>query len=136
MPKVDSMATQLTYYLQRGSITGTAAGQRLSADTQPPGDLGSWTRMQGLDVRWEVVDYGSSTSLGPGTGRGSGAPTLATCKHYTGRKNLIFVDDGGPGLLIHGWPPCGGSRCVAVKRGWETLFSTLARERRGSIHIL
>jgi hypothetical protein len=123
------MATQLTYHVQSGSFSGTAAGQRLSADTQPAGDLGSWTRAQGLDVEWEVVDYGVG-------GRAWTSPGLATCKHYSARKNLVVVDAGGPGLLIHGWPPCGGGRCVAVKRGWEALFSTLARERRGSIRIL
>jgi hypothetical protein len=122
------MAMHLTYHVQTGSITGSASGQRLSADTLQAGDLGSWTRIQGLDVRWEVVEYGAA--------RGPSAPALATCKHYTARKNLVFVEDGGPGLLIHNWPPCGGSRCVAVKRGWEALFSTLVRERRGSIRVL
>ena len=130
------MATHLTYRLQSGSITGTVAGQRLSADTQPTGDLGSWPRVQGLDLEWKVVDYPPSTSPGRGATHGPSALTLATCKHYAARKNLIVIADGGPGLLIHGWPPCGGSRCVAVKRGWEMLFNTLARERRGSIHIL
>ena len=123
------MATHLTYYVQTGSLSGTAAGQRLSADTQPVGDLGSWAKVQGLDVKWEVVEYGAG-------GRAPTSLSLATCKHHSARKNLIIVDDGGPGLLIHGWPPCGGGRCVAVKRGWEALFSTLARERRGSIRIL
>jgi hypothetical protein len=122
------MSTQLTYHLQTGGITGTAAGQRLSADTQSAGDLGSWTRVQGLDVKWEVVDYGAT--------RGPSAPALATCKHYAARKNIVVIDDGGAGLLIHGWPPCGGGRCVAVKRGWEALFSAFTTERRGSIRIL
>ena len=125
----------LIFTLQTGCITGTAAGQRLSADAQPAGDLGSWTRMKGLDVKWEVVDYGSSTSLGAWIARGPVHPGLATCKQYMARKNLVFVDDGGPGLLIHGWPPCGAGRCVAVTRGWEELFAVLARERRGSIRI-
>jgi hypothetical protein len=125
----------LTYTLQTRSITGTAAGQRLSADAQPAGDLGSWTRMKGLEVEWEVVNYGSSTSLGPWIIRGPVHPGIATCKQYMARKNLVFVDDGGPGLLIHGWPPCGADRCVAVTRGWDELFAVLARERRGSIHI-
>ena len=126
---------QLLITLQTGCIMGTAAGQRLSANAQPAGDLGSWTRMKGLDLKWEVVDYGSSTSGGPWTTRGPVHPGLAACKQYMTRKNLVFVDDGGPGLLIHGWPPCGAGRCMAVTRGWEELFAALARERRGSIHI-
>jgi hypothetical protein len=138
------MATHLTYHVQSGIITGTAAGQRLSADTQPAtsGDVGSWAKVQGLDVKWEVVDYRAgdpaplANRLLRGAGRVPSPPGPATCKHYIAKKNLVFVDDGGPGLLIHGWPPCGGGRCMAVARGWKALFSTLARERRGSIRIL
>jgi hypothetical protein len=125
----------LTYNLWTGCITGTAGGQRLTADAQPAGDLGSWPRMKGLDVEWEVIDYGSSSSLGRWTTHRPVHPVLASCKQYVARKNLVFVDDGGPGLLIHGWPPCGAGRCVAVKRGWEELFAALVRERRGSIRI-
>ena len=44
-------------------------------------------------MEWEVVDYGAG-------GRAPTSPRLATCKHYSARKNLVFVDDGGPGLLI------------------------------------
>ena len=138
------MATYLIYHVQTGSITGMVADQRVSANTQqaPSGDLGSWARVQGLDVKWEIVDYGAgafdalaSRSLRVAVRRPS--PSVpATCRHYTTKKNLVLVDDGGPGLLIHGWPPCEGGRCVAVSQGWEALFGTLARERRGSIRIL
>ena len=138
------MATYLIYHVQTGSITGMAAGQRVSANTQQAssGDLGSWAKVQGLDVEWEMVDYGAGAldSLARrrlrGAVRGPIPSVPATCRHYTAKKNLVLVDDGGPGLLIHGWPPCEGGRCVAVRQGWEALVGALARERRGSIRIL
>jgi hypothetical protein len=49
---------------------------------------------------------------------------------------VAFVDDGGVGFLIYGWPPCTGKRCVAVSgSGWEALLKALLRERSGSLRI-
>ncbi len=136
------MAIYLTYHLQSGSLTVMAGAQRLSLSTErgTSHDLGHFSKVQGLEVRWEVVDYQAGgrdvTFNVQRRTPGLRLPLPATCRHYTTKKNIIFVDDGGPGFLIHGWPPCIGARCSAVRDGWETLFSTLAKERRGPIRIL
>lgn len=60
------MTAQLTYRLRDGVIVATAAGQRfvLPAHQGVGADLGSWTKVQGLELEWEVVEYGVAAKGG------------------------------------------------------------------------
>jgi hypothetical protein len=104
--------------------------------------MGSWPKVTGLDVAWEVVGYGAEGQRGFGTDprrrpRALPAPRDAsTCSHYVTRKSVVLVDDGGGGFLIHGWPPCNGRRCIVVTHGWEGLLTALAKEGGGSIRVV
>jgi hypothetical protein len=133
------LSAHLTLYVHDLAIAA-AAGERFELATlQGVGaDLGTWTRVQGLNLEWEVVDYSAATARGIGT-RLQNARVLRPphdCHHCITGASVIFVDDGGAGLLIHGWPPCNGQRCLVVSPGWERLLRALAGEGRGSIRVV
>jgi hypothetical protein len=134
-----TMSTHLTYYVRNGLLVGTAAGQRFLLPAQRGADLGSWTRVQGLDLEWELVEYGAGGQRGMTTRLRRKARILRPhhdCSHCATRSTVAFVDDGGAGLIIHGWPPCNGPRCIVVSHGWEKLLRALASERGGSIRVV
>ena len=135
------MKAQLTYHLRASVIVATAAGQRfvLPVDQGVGADVGRWTRVQGLDLEWEVAEYGV-----PGTGgtrtqfrrKPRSLPSPHDCNQCMKGARVLFVDDGGAGFFIHGWPPCNGRRCIALRHGWENLLRALAREGVGSIRVV
>jgi len=136
-----AMSVTLTYHVRSGVIAGLALGLRVNVRVQTGTDLGSWAKVNGLDVTWEVVEYSAGGQRTVGTQllqKPSGLPTprdAASCAHCRALKSVAFVDDGGVGFLIHGWPPCTGRRCVAVTSNWEVLLNALLRERSGSLRI-
>lgn len=136
-----TMGAHLTYYLRTGLIVGTAAGQRfvLPAHRGAAADLGSWTNVQGLDLEWELVEYGAGGKRGkrtrlPRQVRILGPPR--DCSHCVTGASVAFVDDGGAGFVIHGWPPCNGRRCIVLGHSWEKLLKALASEGGGSIRVV
>jgi hypothetical protein len=136
-----TMSAQLTYYLRNGVIVGTAAGQRfvLHAHRGAGADLGSWTKVQGLDLEWELVEYSAGGKRGMRTRLPRQARILRPprdCSHCVTEASVAFVDDGGAGLIMHGWPPCNGRRCIVLNHGWEKLLKALASEGGGSIRVM
>ena len=135
------MRAQLTYRLRDGVLVATAAGQRfvLTAHHGVGADLGSWTKVQGLDLEWEVVEYGVA-----GKGRRSTRlrhnvhtlPPRHDCSHSVKGESVIFVDDGGAGFFIHGWPPCTGRTCIVLSQDGQNLLSVLVSEGAGSIRVV
>jgi hypothetical protein len=135
------MSAQLTYYVRSGVIVGTAAGQRfvLHAHRGAGADLGSWTKVQGLDLEWELVEYSAGGKRGMRTRLPRQARILRPprdCSHCVTEASVAFVDDGGAGLIIHGWPRCNGRRCIVLNHGWEKLLKALASEGGGSIRVM
>jgi hypothetical protein len=138
------MRAHLIYFLHNSAIAGTAAGQNfiLPAHRGSRFDLGSWTKAQGLDLVWETVEYGAGGTGGGPTHLRRRARTLppprdpSTCSHCVSGARVAWVDDGGAGLFIHGWPPCNGLRCIVVSHGWETLARALATQGGGSIRVV
>lgn len=135
------MKAQLTYHLRGSVIVATAAGQRfvLPVDQGVGGDVGNWTRVQGLDLEWEVVEYGVSGTDATRTQfqrKPRSLPPRPDCAHCVKGARVIFVDDGSAGFFIHGWPPCNRRRCIALSHGWENLLRVLAREGAGSIRVV
>ena len=135
------MKAQLTYHLRGGVIVATAAGQRfvLPVHQGAGADLGSWTRVQGLDLEWEVTDYSVQGTSGPRTRlrrKPRSLPPPHDCSQCAKGARVIFVDDGGTGFFIHGWPPCNPRRCIVLSHGWENLLRALAREGAGSIRVV
>lgn len=136
-----TMSAHLTYYLRDGLIVGTAAGQRfvLPAHRGVGADLGSWTKVQGLDLGWELVEYGAGGKRGMRTRLRRQARILGPprdCRHCVTGVSVAFVDDGGIGFVIHGWPPCNGRRCIVLSHSWEKLLKALASEGGGSIRVV
>ena len=135
------MSANLIYYVRTGVIAGTAGGQsfNLPAQTGTGADLGGWAKVTGLEVSWEVVNYSANTQRVGTLQLATSLPLpqdASSCSHFSALKGLALVADSAGGFFIHGWPPCVGRRCLAVSRGWDTLLSSLARERRGSLRIL
>jgi hypothetical protein len=134
------MTAQLIYHLRGSVIVATAAGQRfvLPVDQGVGGDLGNWTRVQGLDLEWEVAEYGVAATGGrtrvPLKPRS--LPPRPDCAHCVKGARVIVVDDGGAGFFVHGWPPCNHRRCIVLTHGWENLLSALAREGAGSMRVV
>jgi hypothetical protein len=134
-----SMSAHLIYYLRTGVVVGTAAGRHFALPVERGGgaDLGSWTTVVGLDLEWELVGYSAGGQRGITTRARQKARTLPhDCSHCVAGSRVVFVDDGGAGLIIHGWPPCNGRRCLVMSQGWETFLNALATERDGSIRVV
>jgi hypothetical protein len=135
------MSAHLTYYLRDGVIVGTVAGQRfvLPAHRGAGADLGSWTKVQGLDLEWELVEYSAGGGRGMRTRLSRQARTSRPpddCSHCVAGAKVASVDDGGAGLFIHGWPPCNGRRCIFLGHGWEKFLRVVANEGGGSIRVV
>jgi hypothetical protein len=134
------MSAQLTYRPRDGVIVATAAGQRflLPVHQGVGADLGSWAQVQGLDLEWEVVEYGVAGPGGMTTRlrrKAGSLPPRHDCSHCVKGASVIFVDDGGAGFFIHGWPPCNRRRCIVLSQGWDNLLRALASEGAGSIRV-
>src|SRR5262245_39810723 len=130
------MSVTLTYNVRASMISGFGLAQRFNARVQTGIDLGSWAKADGLNVNWEVVEYTAGGRSAVGTKLLQKPRDASSCAHCLALKTVAFVDDGGVGFLIHGWPPCTGKRCVAVSgSGWDTLLKALLRERSGSLRI-
>jgi hypothetical protein len=136
-----TMRPHLTYDVRNGVIVGTAAGQRFLLPAQRGADLGSWTKVQGLDLEWELVEYGATGPSGMTTRLRRKArilpPPHDDCSHCVTGSTVAFVDDGDTGFIIHGWPPCNGRRCIVLNHGWEKLLRALVSEGGGgSIRVV
>jgi len=130
------MSMTLTYNVRGSMISGFGLTQRFHVSVGTGIDLGSWAQADGLDANWEVVEYTAGGRRAVGTQLLRKPRDASSCAHCLARKTVAFVDDGGVGFLIHGWPPCTGKRCVAVSgSGWEALLKALLRERSGSLRI-
>jgi hypothetical protein len=137
------MSVNLTYYVRSGVISGTVAGARVTLPTQhgSGGDVGSWSKLKGLDIEFEVVEYGEGTES---TSRSESLPTApvplpryaSTCLHHLTKQRVVAANDGVGGFLIHGWPPCNGRRCLIVVHGWDAFVSALGRGGRGRLSVV
>ena len=134
------MNAHLMYYLRGSVIVATAAGQRfvVPVDQGVGGDLGNWKRVQGLDLEWEVIEYGVPATGGRtrSPSKPRSLPPRPACAHCVNGARVIFVDDGGAGFFVHGWPPCNSRRCMVLSHGWENLLRALAGEGAGSMRVV